>query len=127
MSVGRMPTSIAAALATLVLGLTGHADARALRPGDPARGRPLLQLRTVAPLEVVGQGFGSGEVVRLVVVTVRLERTRTAIASSKGRLTMRFDLSVKPCAQVTVRAAGSLGSRAVLRRSTSCERGGPPK
>jgi hypothetical protein len=122
-----MPTSIAAALATLVLGLTVHADARALRPGEPARPRPLLQLRTVAPLEVVGQGFGSGEVVRLVVVTERLVRARTAISSAKGRLTMRFDLSVKRCSELTVHAAGSLGSRAVLRRSSSCERGRPPK
>lgn len=122
-----MPTAVAAALATLVLGLTVHADARALRPGEPARARPLLQLRTVAPLEVVGQGFGSGEVVRLVVATERLKRARTAISSAKGRLTMRFDLSVKRCAKLTVRAAGSLGSRAVLRRSNSCERGRPPK
>ena len=117
-----MPTAVAAALATLVLGLTAHADARELRPGEPARARPMLQLRTVAPLEVVGQGFGSGEVVRLVVVTERLERTRTAIASAKGRLTMGFDLSVKRCAELTIRAAGSLGSRAMLRRSSSCAR-----
>ena len=117
-----MPTAVAAAITTLVLGLTVHADARELRPGEPARVRPLLQVRTVAPLEIAGQGFGSGEVVRLVVVTGRLERTRTAIASAKGRLTMRFDLSVTRCAELTVRAAGSLGSRAVLRRSNSCAR-----
>ena len=122
-----MPTAVAAVLATLVLGATRHADARALRAGEPGRARPLLQIKTFAPLEIVGQGFGSGEVVRLVVATAVRERTRTAIASAKGRLTMRFELSVERCAELTVRAAGSLGSRALLHHSSSCARAKPPK
>ena len=122
-----MPTAAAAALATLALGLTVNAGARELRAGEPVRARPLLQLKAIAPLEIAGQGFGSGEVVRLVVVTEGLQRTRTAIASAKGALRMRFELRVERCAELTVRAAGSLGSRAVLRRSSSCARAKPPK
>ena len=122
-----MPIAVAAVFITLVLGLTANADARDLRVGDPGRARPLLELEGTAPLEIAGRGFGSGEVVRLVAVTDGLQRTRTAIASAKGRLTMRFELRVRRCVELTVRAVGSLGSRAVLRRVESCGQVERPK
>ncbi len=114
-----MPLKVAATLTALVLGLTPDV-------GGAANGaeRPILTLVATAPLTVSGRGFGAGEVVRLVVATAGARGGRTAIASAKGVLRMRFDLGVPRCAELTVRAIGSHGSRAVLHRGAACK---PPK
>jgi len=110
-----MPTTVAAVLAALVLGLSADAAATGNRTD-----RPSLKLAGTAPLGVEGRGFAAGEVVRLVAVTAELRGARTAIASAKGLLRIRFELRVSRCAELTVRAVGSLGSRAVLHRGGAC-------
>jgi len=106
-----MPTAVAAVLAALVLGLA--TDAHAI---SALTGRPVLKLAGTAPLGIVGRGFAPGEVVRLVAVMGEQRGARTAIASARGFWRIRFELRVPRCAEVTVRAVGSLGSRAVLHR-----------
>lgn len=116
-----MPTSVAAVLTSLFLGLTAGAEATSSRTR-----LPILKLAGAAPLAIEGRGFAAGEVVRLVAETRELRRTRTVIASVKGSLRIRFELRLPRCAELTVRATGSLGSRAVLHRS-ACKRPKPPQ
>jgi len=111
-----MPTSVAAVLTSLFLGLTAGAEATNTRTR-----LPILKLAGTAPLGIEGRGFAPGEVVRLVAETGELRRKLTVIASVNGRLRIRFELRLPRCAELTVRATGSLGSRAVLHRG-ACKR-----
>ncbi|MBA2296747.1 MAG: hypothetical protein H0W14_01760 [Actinobacteria bacterium] len=101
-----------ALLAALVLGL----------PASAATERPILRLAATAPLAVEGRGFVGAENVQLVAVGARAQQTRTVVASKKGRLRVRFQLRARRCEEVTVRAVGSLGSRAVLHREGDCKK-----
>ena len=58
---------------------------------------------------------------RLEAVAAGAKAERTTIASAKGRFRISLPLTVARCADVWVRAVGSAGSRAVLRRSGSCK------
>lgn len=71
-----------------------------------------LQLMRSAPLQVRGRGFEPGEVVRLKVNDRRATRAK---ASSRGFFVASFGLGVSRCDAVRVVAAGSSGSRAVLK------------
>jgi hypothetical protein len=112
-----MPAAAAAVLSTLVLGLSAAAGTASA--GTP---RPILQLRATAPLSIEGRGFAAGELVQIVSVAAGTQQTRAAVASKQGRLRVRFVLHVGRCADLTVRAVGSLGSRAVLRRAAACKK-----
>lgn len=117
-----MQTAAAAALTMLVLGLTAGADAS--RMPEP---RATLAVAATTPLAIEGRGFGVGEVVRLVARSRGAHGTRTAIASSRGRLRIGFDLRIERCAELLVQATGSQGSRAALQRRDTCKQPKPPK
>lgn len=115
-----MHTAAAAALTALVLGLTAGADAT--RMPEP---RATLAVVTTSPLAIEGRGFGVGEVVRLIARSKSVQGARTAISSSRGRLRIGFDLRIEGCSELSVRAAGSQGSRAALQRSDTCKQPKP--
>ena len=112
-----MQTAAAAAIVALVLGLTAGSDA-----ARTPEARAILAVAAPTPLAIEGRGFGVGEVVRLVARAGGIQSARTAIASAKGRFRIGFDLRVDRCADLTVRATGSQGSRAVLYRPGACKR-----
>jgi hypothetical protein len=99
----------AAALAVLVLALPGWS-------AGPRRAT--LLLRQTSPLVVRGEGFGVRE---QVAVTAGTDRTFATVRATKsGRFTARFRLRVGRCTELTVRAVGSQGSRAILQREPGC-------
>ena len=63
-----------------------------------------------------------------VTATVRIRRTRSAVADSRGRFTVRFTgLSVESgCASYGIKALGDRGTRAALKVTTVCEPGAAP-
>lgn len=99
--------------------VTGVALALAL-PGwaAPPR-RATLELKSVAPLVVRGAGFGRSERVA-VVANVRGGQQIVSVTARQGRFTASFTLGVDRCKALTVRAIGSLGSRAILQRDAAC-------
>jgi hypothetical protein len=100
----------AAALAVLVLALPGWS-------AGPRRAT--LLLRQTSPLVVGGQGFGARE--RISVTATATSRTvETVRATKSGRFTARLRLRVGRCTELTVRAVGSEGSRAILQREPGC-------
>lgn len=88
-----------------------------------------LKLESTAPLRVSGKHFGSGESVLLTYLgpqrAIRIVGVR---ATRKGAFRARFPVGLGRCDAFTVRAAGTLGSRAVLQVERRCENAwGPPK
>jgi len=111
----RIGVSIGATLALAVL---------VAAPVDAAR-RPAIALVATNPVQVRASGFHSGESVRL---TVRADTVRhaTATAGRDGRFRASVrGATVSSCRSLVISAAGSDGSRAVLRRTPQCPvRGG---
>jgi hypothetical protein len=100
----------AAALAVLVLALPGWS-------AGPRRAT--LLLRQTSPLVVRGEGFGVRE--QVAVTATGTDRTFATVRATKsGRFTARFRLRVGRCTELTVRAVGSQGSRAILQREPGC-------
>jgi hypothetical protein len=83
--------------------------------------RATLTLGTLAPLVVHGGGFGNEERVVLTASTPSLQRKLGVVARRKGSFTARFDLRLKRCTSLTVRAVGVLGSRAILQVEPGCD------
>jgi hypothetical protein len=73
-----------------------------------SNGRASISLRSLRPLTIVGQGFKSGERVR-----VSGAGTRTVVATRRGGFRLRMGYR-DPCASLTIVAVGSKGSRASL-------------
>lgn len=88
-----------------------------------------LKLESAAPLRVSGKHFGSGESVLLTYRgPERAIRVVGLRATRKGAFRARFPVRLGRCDAFTVRAAGTLGSRAVLQVERRCENAkGPPK
>jgi hypothetical protein len=81
----------------------------------PGQGRPLLRLAELNPFVVRGVGFQPGERVR-VALSARATTIRTVAASDDGRFTASFgDVRLGRCSAWAVSAAGSRGSRALLK------------
>jgi hypothetical protein len=93
-------------------------------PVDAAR-TPAIVLVKTHPVQVRGSGFDSGESVRL---TVRAEGVAhaTTTAGGDGAFTASVrGATVSRCGSLVIRAAGSDGSHAALRRAPRCPvRGG---
>jgi hypothetical protein len=82
---------------------------------DSAGAKPRLSV-DFAPFVVAGNGFRTGETVR-VVVRGAVASTRTAKASGAGRFSVRFPGLTEDCPRfLIVTATGDKGSRAQLRR-----------
>ena len=97
---------------TLVLVLPGWAA--------PPR-RATLKLTTVAPLVVHGVGFGRGERIAVIAGYPGTQQIVNVQARRNGRFSARFTLVLTRCTPLTVRAIGSLGSRAILQRDPACK------
>jgi hypothetical protein len=103
----------AAAAAVLVLVLVLPATA-----AQPKRAT--LKLAGLAPLVVKGRGFGKAERVVLTASAPSAQRKHGVIARRNGSFTARFDLRLRRCTPLTVRAVGVLGSRAILQVVPGC-------
>ena len=102
----------AAAVVLLVLALPASA-------ASPRRAT--LELRALAPLVVKGRGFGKEERVVLTASAPSIRRTTAVRSHGNGSFTARFDLRLGPCVQLTVRAVGARGSRAILQVEPGCK------
>jgi hypothetical protein len=76
--------------------------------GTSSNGRASIRFTSLQPLTIVGQGFRSGERVR-----VSGAGTRTVVATRRGGFRLRMGYR-DPCASLTIIAVGSKGSRASL-------------
>ena len=99
----------------------GFCAAAAAGVAVAAERQPRLAIADPAPLTIRGFGFLVGERVT-VTATVRIRRTRTTIANSRGRFTVRFwAIDVEnSCLSYTIRALGNRGTRAALKVTTVC-------
>jgi hypothetical protein len=77
---------------------------------------PRLRLVRPAPLTVSGQSFKPSERVRLVLSATQVSRKRTVRATSGGSFVASFSITLGRCNGFTVRATGSGGSKALLKR-----------
>jgi hypothetical protein len=105
-----------------IVASVGVALALAL-PGwaSPPR-RATLNLQSVEPLVVRGEGFGRAERVTVVARYPGAQQIVNLAARQNGRFTAAFTLVVTECAPLTVRAIGAKGSRAILQREPVCAR-----
>ena len=85
--------------------------------------RATLKLGSVAPLVVRGIGFGAGEHVAVIAAVPGDQHIVELDARRDGRFVAEFPLSLKRCAAITVRAIGTLGSRAILQVKPGCTKG----
>jgi len=83
--------------------------------------RATLQLDDRAPLVVKGRGFGTRERVVLTAVAAGARRVVAVRADARGAFKTRFRLRIGRCAQLTVRAVGAGGSRAILQLEPVCD------
>jgi len=82
-----------------------------------------VRVATMTPFVVKGTHFKRGETVR-VVTQLKGEHVRIVRASRKGAFAARFlSLKVTFCSGYYVRAVGSKGSRAYVRRISDCPGG----
>jgi hypothetical protein len=103
----------AAAISVLVLLLALPASAAQSQ-------RATLELATLKPLVVEGHGFGKREQVVLTASASNARRLLIVVARRNGSFTARFNLRLGRCAQLTVRAVGTRGSRAILQIQPGC-------
>lgn len=101
----------AAALLALVLALPAWG-------AEPRRAT--LKLKDLRPLVVEGRGFRPRERVVVTASLLPLRRTLVLAADREGRFKGGFRLRPGRCAEVTVRAVGVAGSRAILQVEPGC-------
>jgi hypothetical protein len=94
----------------------------ALPAGAAQPRRATLTLQAVAPLVVVGRGFGQGERVVLTASAKSARKKLSLVTRLNGSFTARFGLRPGPCAPFTVRAVGVHGSRAILQVEPGCDK-----
>ena len=102
-------------LALVVSAVLSGATAVAAQTSTPT-GKPVLSLRSEAPLVVGGHGFRAGERVAVVVSAAGSAFRKSATAGRKGRFSIRFSGVDASCGPLYVQARGDDGSRAGLRR-----------
>jgi hypothetical protein len=87
--------------------------------------RPLLGVAGKGPLVVRGTGFEPSERVSVLLALDGRQHWRRTVATGSGAFRVTFAVTPGRCARFTIRAVGSLGSRAtapVLRRARpECE------
>ena len=83
--------------------------------------RASLQLVSTEPVVVLGRGFTAREPVLLTATAGSIRRIVPLIARRNGTFTARFKrLRLGRCAQVTILAVGTRGSRAILQVEPGC-------
>ena len=113
--------ALAAALSALLVALPAS--------GAQPRRSASLKLVSLSPLTVTGQRFGPREAVLLI---FRAEdgrsRIATVVTKKTGRFRSSFRIRLHRCDSFVIRAAGTAGSRAVLRVERDCQTPrGPPE
>jgi hypothetical protein len=83
--------------------------------------RATLELASATPLVVRGVGFGGTERVAVVAGFPGAQQIAHVTTRQNGWFTAAFNVGVAPCTALTVRAIGSLGSRAILQVQTDCK------
>lgn len=106
-----------------IIAIVGIALALALPGSAASPRRATLKLASVSPLVVRGHDFGRRERVAVVASQPGMQQI-VNVTARQGRFAAPFTLVVERCTTLTVRAIGSLGSRAILQRDTGCR---PPK
>lgn len=100
-----------------LLVLAAFAFVLAAAPGTAATTAPTLRLRDLHPLVLDAAGFRSAERIRVVVVAPSGALRRVAVATRAGTARFQFgDIVLGRCAGFSVRATGSKGSTATLKR-----------
>jgi hypothetical protein len=101
---------------TLVVGLCVLAVASwaASGLGAAGQGRPVLGVSDTSPFEVRGAGFASGERVQVLLAANGRRYERSTVAARDGTFSASFRATLGPCGRFTLRAFGSLGSRALV-------------
>ena len=103
---GDVRNGIALALVTLML--AGVASAAT---------KPTLRLRSVDPITVAGSQFRANERIRIVVTIASQSWNRSAVATRGGAFQVVVgDMQLGRCAGLGIRATGSKGSTATLKR-----------
>ena len=91
-------------------------------PAWGAKPRPAaLKLGSLAPLVVQGSGFRPREGILLTVTIGTRRRFAGPIARQNGTFVARFDVRITSCTNLTVRAIGARGTRAILKARPECE------
>jgi hypothetical protein len=104
-----------------VVVIFGVALALALPGAAATPRRATLTLESRSPLVVRGLGFGRAE--RVAVVANQPGRQQIlSLTARGGRFTATFTQTFDRCTPLTVRALGSLGSRAILQLERACDR-----
>jgi hypothetical protein len=88
-------------------------------PVDAAR-TPAIVLVKTHPVQVRGSGFHSGESVRLTVRAEGVAHATATVGGDGGFVARVGGATVSHCRSLVIRAAGSDGSRATLRRAPLC-------
>jgi hypothetical protein len=101
---------------TLVVGLCvlAVASSAASGLGAPAQGRPVLGVAGTSPFQVRGAGFGPGERVQVLLAVNGRRYVRSTVAAPDGTFRASFRAMLGPCGRFTLRAFGSMGSRALV-------------
>ena len=82
-----------------------------------ARSTPKLLVTSTSPVVVIGTGFRSREIVRVVVRADESYAAKRATASATGQLTLRFPrVTLGRCEEFAVTAKGDKGSRVTVHR-----------
>jgi hypothetical protein len=104
-----------------VIAVVGVALTLALPGAAAPPRRATLKLDSVSPLVVRGVGFGRAEQVAVVANQPGTQQI-VNLTARQGRFTATFTQTFDRCTALTVRAIGSLGSRAILRLERVCDR-----
>ena len=109
-------------LAIAAAALAGTAAA----PASPATS-PHVAVVDLSPFTIRATHFKPHERVRIVVSAPKTLAPRAVTATATGTFSVRYaEISLGACAAYTVRATGSLGSRATLRVMPECANGPTP-
>jgi hypothetical protein len=100
-------------VALVLAGGLAAAGSTSATPGASAKAS--LEIRSLEPLRVVGDGFRPYERVRVTVWTGGTRTTRRARAGRRGAFALRLPGSPSgSCGSLRLRAVGSLGSRVTV-------------
>lgn len=114
-------------MSRISLGIAAVVGAAALVAPAAIATTPHLMVADTSPFTVRGTHFKPHERMRVTVTTSSGVGAHTLLAGAAGGFLTRFtSITLGTCASYTVRATGSLGSRATLRVVPECANGPTP-